>query len=173
MGVINTDKYKAISDNIASAKAQLTYAVAQMYSAVYTIALLDDIIQSVDLIQPMSTVYELTDNTFSRTSLFDGAVLAINNHVLRRSADHSLNAFLETDGTKVAPLFAELSANLGFIISEGNIEAAKEAQHQITESKEHAEQFAAVLAKAEKRFAALKKVEERHANAYKKVMETL
>jgi hypothetical protein len=126
MGVINTDKYKAISDNIASAKAQLTYAVAQMYSAVYTIALLDDIIQSVDLIQPMSTVYELTDNTFSRTSLFDGAVLAINNHVLRRSADHSLNAFLETDGTKVAPLFAELSANLGFIISEGNIETELE-----------------------------------------------
>ena len=58
-------------------------------------------------------------------------------------------------------------------ISEGNLEAAKEAQHQIEESKEHAEQFAAVLAKAEKRFAALKKVEERHANAYKKVLETL
>jgi hypothetical protein len=58
-------------------------------------------------------------------------------------------------------------------ISEGNIEAAKEAQHQIEESKEHAEQFAAVLAKAEARFAALKKVEERHANAYKKVLEAL
>jgi rubrerythrin len=58
-------------------------------------------------------------------------------------------------------------------ISEGNVEAAKEAQHQIEESKEHAEQFAAVLAKAEKRFAALKKVEERHANAYKKVLEAL
>ena len=58
-------------------------------------------------------------------------------------------------------------------ISEGNIEAAKEAQHQIEESKLHAEQFAAVLAKAEKRFAALKRVEERHADAYKKVLEAL
>ena len=58
-------------------------------------------------------------------------------------------------------------------ISEGNIEAAKEVQHQIEESKEHAEQFAAVLAKAEARFAALKRVEERHANAYKKVLESL
>jgi rubrerythrin len=56
---------------------------------------------------------------------------------------------------------------------DGNEAAAKEAEHQIQESKEHADQFAAVLAKAEKRFAALKKVEERHANAYKKVMETL
>ena len=48
-----------------------------------------------------------------------------------------------------------------------------EFNEQIAESKEHAEQFKEVLAKAEKRFAALKKVEERHANAYKKVLETV
>ena len=56
---------------------------------------------------------------------------------------------------------------------EGNNEAALEAKLQTEESKEHAEQFIAVLKKAEKRFNALKKVEERHADAYKKVMEAL
>jgi rubrerythrin len=56
---------------------------------------------------------------------------------------------------------------------EGNTSAALEATVQIEESKEHAEQFAAVLAKAEKRFAALQKVEQRHADAYKKVLEAL
>lgn len=56
---------------------------------------------------------------------------------------------------------------------EGNDDAMLEARLQIAESKEHAEQFAAILAKAEKRFNALKKVEERHANAYKKVLEAL
>ena len=56
---------------------------------------------------------------------------------------------------------------------EGNQQAAEEAQNQIEESKEHAEQFAAVLAKAEKRFAALQKVEQRHALAYKQVLEAL
>jgi rubrerythrin len=56
---------------------------------------------------------------------------------------------------------------------EGNENAMLEARQQIVESKEHAEQFAAVLAKAEKRFAALKKVEQRHANAYKQVLEAL
>ena len=56
---------------------------------------------------------------------------------------------------------------------EGNTNAALEAIHQIEESKEHAEQFKAVLAKAEKRFAALQKVEQRHADAYKKVLEAL
>jgi rubrerythrin len=58
-------------------------------------------------------------------------------------------------------------------VAEGNDHAAIEAQNQATESKEHAEQFASVLAKAEKRFNALKKVEERHADAYKNVLEAL
>jgi len=58
-------------------------------------------------------------------------------------------------------------------VEEGNQQAAVEAQHQIDESKEHADQFAQVLAKAEKRFAALAKVEKRHAEAYQKVKETL
>ena len=56
---------------------------------------------------------------------------------------------------------------------EGNTNAALEAIHQIEESKEHAEQFAAVLAKAEKRFSALQKVEQRHAQAYQQVLENL
>lgn len=56
---------------------------------------------------------------------------------------------------------------------EGNHDAVAEAQNQIEESKEHAEQFAAVLAKAEKRFAALAKVEKRHAEAYQQVLEAI
>ena len=56
---------------------------------------------------------------------------------------------------------------------EGHTSAALEAIHQIEESKEHADQFAQVLAKAEKRFAALAKVEKRHAEAYQQVLETL
>jgi rubrerythrin len=49
---------------------------------------------------------------------------------------------------------------------EGNNAAVAEMQEQIAESKQHAEQFQAVLVKAAKRFAALAKVEERHANQY-------
>ena len=54
---------------------------------------------------------------------------------------------------------------------EGNAEAASEMKDQIAESKQHAEQFQAVLHKAAKRFAALAKVEERHANQYRAVLE--
>ena len=56
---------------------------------------------------------------------------------------------------------------------EGNARAVIEAKNQIKESKEHAEQFSAVLSKAEKRFSALAKVEQRHAAAYQQVLETL
>jgi rubrerythrin len=56
---------------------------------------------------------------------------------------------------------------------EGDADAAVEANLQIEESKEHAEQFRAVLAKAEKRFAALAKIEQRHAKAYQQVLRTL
>ena len=58
-------------------------------------------------------------------------------------------------------------------VAEGNTEAAREAEHQIAESKEHADEFKAVLARAERRFAALQKVEKRHAEAYQRVMEAL
>ena len=53
---------------------------------------------------------------------------------------------------------------------EGNAAAAAEIKEQIAESKEHAEQFQAMLQKAAKRFAALAKVEERHANQYRAVL---
>lgn len=58
-------------------------------------------------------------------------------------------------------------------VVDGAVEIAKEITGQIEESKEHAEGFKAVLARAEKRFKALKGVEERHANAYKKVLGDL
>jgi rubrerythrin len=56
---------------------------------------------------------------------------------------------------------------------EGNQEAIREAAHQIDESQTHAEEFRAVLAKAEKRFAALAKVEKRHAEAYQQKLGEL
>ena len=56
---------------------------------------------------------------------------------------------------------------------EGNLLAAKEAQHQIEESQRHASEFQEILKKAEKRFAALAKVEKRHAEAYQAKLDEL
>lgn len=69
--------------------------------------------------------------------------------------------------TEMYPRFKEIAE------FEGNISAAAEANQQIEESRIHAEEFKAMLAKAEKRFAALAKVEKRHAEAYQKVLGDL
>lgn len=58
-------------------------------------------------------------------------------------------------------------------IEEQRHDAVKEMDEQIAESKEHAEQFAAVLKMAEKRFNALAKIEERHANRYQQTLNTV
>jgi rubrerythrin len=55
--------------------------------------------------------------------------------------------------------------------AEGDRTALNEFRNQIVESSEHAEQFKAVLAKAQKRFAALAKVEQRHASAYQTMLQ--
>ena len=67
--------------------------------------------------------------------------------------------------TEMYPSFRKMA------VEEGNTAAIQEIDEQIAESKEHAEQFQAVLTKAAKRFAALANVEERHANHYKKALE--
>jgi rubrerythrin len=81
-----------------------------------------------------------------------------------------LEKAIEGETYEFTHMYPEFQRNA---IMEKNHAVELEMVGQIAESKEHAEQFVAVLAKAEKRFAALKKVEERHANAYKKVLEAL
>lgn len=58
-------------------------------------------------------------------------------------------------------------------VAEGDRAAVNEIDGQIAESREHAENFKAVLEKAAKRFAALAKVEERHANQYRQVLDRI
>jgi len=56
---------------------------------------------------------------------------------------------------------------------EGNHAAVAEMDDQIVESKEHAERFQALLAKAAKRFAALARVEEKHARHYQAQLDQI
>lgn len=66
--------------------------------------------------------------------------------------------------TEMYPQFRHLAEQ------EQRSDAVREFDEQIAESKEHAAQFQATLAKAAKRFAALAKVEEKHANHYRETL---
>ena len=79
------------------------------------------------------------------------------------STRECLELAIEGETYEFTVMYPEFKATA---LAEGNDEAAKEANLQIEESAEHAQQFKKVLALAEKRFAALAKVEQRHAEAY-------
>jgi rubrerythrin len=57
--------------------------------------------------------------------------------------------------------------------AEGDLKSVSEFRDQAAESREHSEEFKAILIKAEKRFAALARVEQRHAAAYQQQLEIL
>jgi rubrerythrin len=63
--------------------------------------------------------------------------------------------------TEMYPRFRETA------VEEGQARAVAEIDEQIAESRDHADRFAATLARAAKRFEALAKVEQRHANHYR------
>ncbi len=69
--------------------------------------------------------------------------------------------------TEMYPKFRHLAEQ------EQQHDAVAEFDEQIAESREHAEQFQAVLAKASKRFSALTKVEERHARHYQETLDKI
>lgn len=86
------------------------------------------------------------------------------------STRECLEKAIEGETYEFTTMYPEFEAGAS---AEGNQIALNEFRNQIVESAEHAEQFKAVLAKAEKRFAALKKIEERHANAYRNKLDSI
>jgi len=88
----------------------------------------------------------------------------------RPTTQECLEKAIEGETYEFTVMYPEFEASAS---AEGNQIALNEFRNQIAESTEHAEQFKAVLAKAEKRFAALKRVEARHAAAYQDKLEEL
>ena len=86
------------------------------------------------------------------------------------SVKHCLELAIEGETYEFTTMYPEFERIATY---EGKTAFAKESLEQIEESKRHAEEFKAILAKAEKRFAALAKVEKRHAEAYQQVWESL
>lgn len=84
------------------------------------------------------------------------------------STKECLELAIEGETYEYTTMYPEMKEDA---IAEGNKQAELEASHQITESRNHAEEFKEVLTKAEKRFAALAKVEKRHATAYQTMLQ--
>ena len=123
MASISFEKYKLISDQIGLARASMLSAIDNMFSAVYEIAVLDDVQSTLDLLQPMFAAYQFSDQSLRSLSGFTSAIASINNHVIRRNSAYAdLDAFLDANnadvaGNQLSADFCSKSNDLGYTIS--------------------------------------------------------
>jgi hypothetical protein len=123
MASISFEKYKIISDNLGEARTSILAAIDKMFSAVYEVAVLDDVQQTLDLLQPMFAAYQLADQTLRSINNFTSAVTALNNHVVRRNASYdTVNDFLDASNAdspanNLDAQFVEMSNTLGYDIN--------------------------------------------------------
>lgn len=119
--VISGANYAAVATNYANARDRVVSAVGYLFQAVYQIVLLQDIIPEVDLLQEFYSSYLVNNDLLKSPVNFLPAVRSINNHVLSRGTDASLDAYLTAEGVTVPQTWADLSSAAGFTIAQSHI----------------------------------------------------
>ncbi len=119
--VISGANYAAVATNYANARDKVVSSVDYLFQAVYQIVLLQDIIPEVDLLQEFYSSYLVNNDILKSPVNFLPAVRSINNHVLSRGTDASLDAYLESEGVTIPQTWADLSSAAGFTIASEHI----------------------------------------------------
>ena len=120
MGSINFTTYDTLSTQLGTARTAMLGAITNIYNNVVTVAELDDVEATLDLLQPMYAAYQLADNNLRSINNFTSAITALNNHVVRRGNYTTVNDFLYANvGTAtngVNDAFVTMSNTLGYDI---------------------------------------------------------
>ena len=123
--VISGASYVSVATSYAHARDKVVASVGYLFTAVYEIVLLQEILPEVDLLQEFYNSYLINNDLLKSPVNFLPAVRAINNHVLSRGGallthgtDASLDAYLYNEGDlKVPQSWADLSSAAGFTIT--------------------------------------------------------
>ena len=125
MAEISWTDYKSIADSYASARDKITTAADDLFDAVYTIVLLDEIEPSVDLLSTFYSVYNYYNDQNISAGQMTSAVRAINSHVIQRSGEANLNAWLATktpaSTDALDPTWQDLSAEAGYTVDDAYV----------------------------------------------------
>lgn len=142
MGVSNPDHvisgadYVAIANHYGNLRAQLTTAANYLYQAVYKIVQFNEFEPTLDLLNAFYETYTLQTQVLNNNTPFQGAIRALNNHVILRARDAEGNAytndsvsglsaidqFLDDEGVADHVLREEwqtMCAEVGFSIDDG------------------------------------------------------
>lgn len=123
MAVISKAGYISLANYLGNTKGVLLSAKETVYDAVYDIAILDDITQSIDLLSPFFASYESVTSTTQFNTSLNAAIQSLNNHVIRRTRG-SLDTFLTGSPDSLHYQFVIMSRDLGFDISDDFINPA-------------------------------------------------
>lgn len=116
MSVLPKETYETIATNITTARDNLINSVSVFYDNVEAIVLLDDVQQTLDLLEPMYSAYTVSDTSLRSIYLYQTAISALNNHVITRGGYADINAYFLAESVQVSSTFAELSGMAGFDI---------------------------------------------------------
>jgi hypothetical protein len=122
MAVLDGQIYLTIATNIATARDSILSAVDDFYSNVYEIVMLNDIQQTLDLLEPLYSAYTVSDTSLRTITLYQTAISSLNNHILTRGGYSNINQYLTAEEVEVPQTFADLSSLAGFPIDESHIQ---------------------------------------------------
>jgi hypothetical protein len=118
--LISTTDYVLIATYLSNVRTLLDQVSPYLFDAADTIVKSDDFEPTIDLINPFYNTYLSQTSTLDSNAPYLNVVRALNNHVIRRGGYSNIDAFLETDGSKVPDNWADMSAEAGFTISPSN-----------------------------------------------------
>ena len=111
--------YKTLSEYYSSARDRVLLVNDDLFDAVYTVVLLDELMPEVDLLNVFWTSYLVSANAYESPSSLMAAVRALNNHVIVRGGYADINAFFAANpGLFVDTTWQVLSAEAGYDISD-------------------------------------------------------
>jgi hypothetical protein len=120
--LISGTDYLSVATNYSTARTSVVSAVTYLFEAVYQIVILQELIPEVDLLTEFYNSYLINNDILKSPVNFLPAVRSLNNHVLSRSSETSLDAYLVTEGILVPAQWQTLSLAAGFTISNSNVE---------------------------------------------------
>ena len=124
MSVISGHDYYTISVDYTEAMDLLDGVSTDLYSAVYTVVMMQQVNPEVDLLSAFYSTYQLNSGVVANRSTYLSAIRALQLHVLTRSGRPTVSDFIANvvPGRKVSAKFADLSSQAGYPLDPSVIE---------------------------------------------------
>ena len=118
MSFINGHDYRQIAVQYGDARDNMVNSKAYLFESVYTIVQLNAVTPEVDLLNVFWQTYLYGTSLVTSPQSLLSSVRAINQHVIDHSGYTTIDAYLIGEGKLVPQTWADMSAEVGFTITQ-------------------------------------------------------